>query len=65
MVTNSNQSQKPFHVSVYEDKGDKSVLDFYCQAECEDSADEQALAAYPNGEVRHITEIQPDEYPSE
>jgi hypothetical protein len=55
----------PFHVSIYEDKGDKNALDFYCKAECEDSADEQALGAYPNGEVRHTTKISPDEYPSE
>lgn len=63
MNANPNQQLKPFHVSVYEDKGDQNALDFYCQAECEDSADEQALAAYPNGEVRHTSEISPEEYP--
>ena len=63
MTENREHLLKPFHVSVYEDKGDKYTLDFYCQAECEDHADEQALDAYPNGEVRHSVEIPPEEYP--
>jgi uncharacterized protein YxeA len=61
--THTNKSLKHFHVSVYEDKGDKDSLDFYCQAECEEGADEQALKSYPNGEIRHTIEVSPNEYP--
>jgi hypothetical protein len=58
-----NHPFKYFHVSVYEDKGDKDSLDFYCQAECEEGADEQALKSYPNGEIRHTIEVSPNECP--
>ena len=53
----------PYRVSVYEDKGDKHTLDFYCLASDECHAEEQALDAYPNGEVRHINEVAPEDYP--
>tara|TARA_Y100001936_G_C16049777_1_gene657056 strand:+ start:707 stop:919 length:213 start_codon:yes stop_codon:yes gene_type:complete len=64
MSNSTDQILKPFHVSIYEDKGDKNSLDYFCMAECEDHADEQALSAYPNGEVRHTIEISPEDYPA-
>lgn len=63
MDTHNNDSLKPYHVSIYVDKGEKHTLDFFCLAECEDHADEQALDAYKNGEVRHTVEIEPEDYP--
>lgn len=54
---------RPYQVSVYEDKGDKHALDFFCLAEDDDHAAEQAVDAYPNGEVRHTTEIPKEDYP--
>jgi hypothetical protein len=45
-----------YRVSLHEDKGDKFQIVFLCWAEDEDHAEEQALNAYPNGEVKHITE---------
>jgi hypothetical protein len=65
VFTSEAPSLKPFHVSIYEDDGDTKTLDFYCQAECEDGADEKALEAHPNGVIRHITEILPDAYPND
>ena len=40
-----------YRVSLHEDKGDKFTLYFYCWAEDIDHAEEQALNAYPNGEI--------------
>lgn len=54
---------KPFRVSVREDRGDKFALAFYCLADDPDHAEEQALDAYPNGEVVHVVECSREEYP--
>jgi hypothetical protein len=43
-------------VSLHEDKGDKFTLFFDCMAEDQDHAEEQALNAYPNGEIINCTE---------
>jgi hypothetical protein len=40
-----------YRVSLHEDKGDKFTLFFDCWAEDNDHAEEQALDAYPNGEI--------------
>lgn len=61
----ANDELFPYCVSVYEDKGDKHALDFYCMADDECHAEEQALNAYPNGEIRHINEVAPENYPYE
>jgi len=42
---------KEYMVSLNEDKGDKFILYFECWAEDEEHAEEQALNAYPNGEI--------------
>lgn len=46
-----HQGLEPFLVTLHEDKGDKFTLFFDCWAEDEDHAEEQALNAYPNGEI--------------
>ena len=55
MIPDHNQNRdkflKPYRVMLHEDKGDKFKLVFDCQAEDEDHAEEQALNAYPNGEI--------------
>lgn len=43
-------------VTLHEEKGDKFTLFFECQAEDFDHAEEQALNAYPLGEVVNIVE---------
>ena len=45
------QGLKPFLVTLHEDKGDKFTLFFECWADDADHAEEQALNAYPNGEI--------------
>jgi hypothetical protein len=45
------QGLEPFLVTLHEDKGDKFTLLFDCWAEDADHAEEQALNAYPNGEI--------------
>ena len=40
-----------YRVSLHEDRGDKFILFFDCWAEDTDHAEEQALNAYPNGEI--------------
>jgi len=40
-----------YRVILHEDKGDKFTLFFDCWAEDTDHAEEQALDAYPNGEI--------------
>jgi hypothetical protein len=45
------QGLEPFLVTLHEDEGDKFTLLFDCWAEDEDHAEEQALNAYPNGEI--------------
>lgn len=40
-----------WRVSLHEDKGDKFTIYFDCWAEDQNHADEQALDAYPNGEI--------------
>jgi len=46
---------KSYLVSLHEDKGDKFLMFFECWAEDEDHAGEQALNAYPCGDVVHIS----------
>lgn len=53
----------PFKVSLHEDKGDKSILFFYCMAEEEDHAEEQAVDAYPNCQVINVLKCSSEEYP--
>lgn len=47
---------KPYRVSLHEEKGDKHQIVFWCWADDEDHAEEQALNAYPTGEVTHTAE---------
>jgi len=55
MPTFDNPNLIPYRVTLHEDKGDKFTLVFDCEAEDDDHAAEQALNAYPNGEVLNIT----------
>ena len=45
-----------YRVTLREELGDKHLIVFDCQAEDADHAAEQALDAYPDGEVFNITE---------
>ena len=45
-----------YRVSLHEEKGDKFTLFFECWADDEDHAEEQALNAYPNGEIINTTQ---------
>ena len=45
-----------YRVTLHEEKGDKHFIVFDCQAEDIDHAEEQALDAYPEGEIFNITE---------
>lgn len=54
---------KHYCVSLHEESGDTFQIKFFCRAEDADHADEQALNAYPLGEVKHTTEVSPDSYP--
>lgn len=45
-----------YRVTLREEKEDKHLIVFDCQAEDADHAAEQALNAYPEGEVFNITE---------
>jgi len=47
---------KNYLVSLHEEKGDKFTMFFECLADDPDHAEEQALNAYPFGEVLNITE---------
>lgn len=60
-----NDELKPFCVSVYEYKGDEQTLDFHCLAKDMSHAEEQALDAYPHGEVKLIKVVTPEDYPFE
>ena len=53
----------PFRVSLHEDKGDKATIFFFCMAESDDHAEEQAIDAYPNCDVIHISQCTKEEYP--
>lgn len=50
-----SQKLKPYRITLHEDKGDKMQLHFDCMAEDDDHAAEQAMNAYPNGEVLHLS----------
>ena len=52
-----------YKVSLHEHKGDKFTLFFHCSAEDEDHAEEQAINAYPNGEVLNVLKFIGEEYP--
>ena len=49
-----NQGLEPFLVTLHEDRGDKFTLFFECWADDIDHAEEQALNAYPNGEIINV-----------
>ncbi|MDI5832574.1 hypothetical protein OCF84_21360 (plasmid) [Shewanella xiamenensis] len=63
--SSNNDELKPFCVSAYEYKGDEQTIDFHCLAMDKCHAEEQALNAYPHGEVKLIKEITAEEYPYE
>ena len=46
-----------YRVTLHEDKGDKFTIVFDCWADDIDHADEQALNAYPNGEILGTTSL--------
>lgn len=46
---------KSYRVTLHEEKGDRLKLFFDCSAEDIDHAEEQALNAYPCGEIIQIT----------
>jgi hypothetical protein len=48
----------PFRVSLHEEKGDKFILHFYCQAEDAEHAYEQAEKAHPEGEMLNATKLE-------
>ena len=48
------QGLESFLVTLHEDKGDKFTLFFECWADDIDHAEEQALNAYPNGEIINV-----------
>ncbi len=52
--TTVSDELKPFRVSLHEEKGDTFTMHFECMAEDACHAEEQALDAYPNGDVVHI-----------
>jgi len=54
-ITHDNPNLIPYRVTLHEDKGDKFTIIFDCAAEDDDHAEEQALNAYPNGEILGIT----------
>ena len=45
-----------YRVTLHEDIGDKFTIVFDCFAEDQDHAEEQALNAYPNGEIVGVFE---------
>lgn len=47
----SKKELKSYRVTLKENKGDKFTIVFDCQAEDVDHADEQAMNAYPDGEI--------------
>ena len=53
-----------FIVTLREYKGDKFTIVFECWAEDHDHAEEQALNAYPNGEIVNIADTD-REYPDD
>ena len=48
---------KEYRVTLKEDEGDTFTLVFFCAAEDEDHAEEQALYAYPAGSIVNITSM--------
>ena len=56
------ETRLPFIVSLHEDKGDKLTIFFYCKAYSDDHAEEQAINAYPNGEVINVSVCTYEEY---
>jgi hypothetical protein len=54
-----------YRVSLHEDKGDRYRILFFCHADDEDHAEEQALNAYPNGEILLVAEIDNEDYPDD
>lgn len=56
-MKNESNLLTEYCVSLFEDKGDKFQIIFICSAEDEDHAEEQALNAYPCGEIKHIAII--------
>lgn len=52
-----------YKVSLHEHKGDDFTLFFYCSAEDESHAEEQAMNAYPDGEVLNVLKFIGEEYP--
>jgi len=46
-----------FNVFLHEEKGEKFQIVYQCQAVDEDHAGQQALNAYPYGEIVHISTI--------
>jgi len=47
-----------YRVSLHEEKGDKFTMLFECDADDEDHAAEQAISAYPNGDVVNVTTLE-------
>jgi hypothetical protein len=45
----------PYRVTLKEEAGDKFTIVFDCYAEDDDHAEEQALNAYPVGQICNIT----------
>lgn len=51
----TKDGMEEYRVTLHEDRGDKHTIVFDCHAEDGDHAAEQALNAYPNGEVINTT----------
>ena len=50
-----NPNLIPYRVSLYEETGDKFLIMFDCMAEDDDHAAEQAMNAYPTGDIFNVT----------
>lgn len=53
-ILEQNPNLLPYRVTLAEEKGDKFTIVFYCEAEDDDHAEEQALNAYPSAEIYNI-----------
>lgn len=54
-IIEQNPNLIPYQVTLAEEKGDKFTIVFDCFAEDDDHATEQAINAYPNGEIHNLT----------
>jgi hypothetical protein len=56
-IVKVNPTLKGYRVTLKEEKGDQFTIAFDCHAEDDDHADEQAMNAYPSGQIINITKM--------